>query len=147
MNNREETPQVEALLKKAIPIVWYGLLVGYIAIAAVFYFLIPDMKIGDEVPAEYENHLFIAGVLSGVAVVFYRRYVGELLRSNSSLPDDEFWNLVKAKMIPGIAMAELPFFIGGLPAYLLYGSKQTYLILAAFSLILFFVVKPPSERL
>jgi len=146
MNNHEGESHVADQLKKVISIVWYGQLVVSIGIYAFFYFVIPDMKIGGGVPAEYDNYLFIAGVLSGAGALFYKRYFGELLRSNRSLPDDEFWNLVKVKMMPGIALAELPFFIGGLTTYMLFGNQQAYLILGVYSLTLFFVVKPPTEK-
>jgi len=145
MNNREEVTSMAGQLKKMISILWFAQLVVGISIIAVLFFVIPNMKM-NSLPPEYEIYFLIGGLLSGAGALFYKRHIGELLRSSRSLSDDEFWNLVKTKMMQGIALAELPVFIAGLPAYMFYGNQQNFLILAAYSLILFFVVKPPTER-
>jgi len=144
MSNQEEVTYSPEQIKKTITMVWLGQVVGFVAIVVAGYFYFPLIEMHKRFP-EYNYYFLLGGLLSGMATFFYRKHFNEVLRSNRNLPGDEFWALVKEKMQPGIGLAELPFFVG-IPAYMLSGSQQTYLILGAYSIALLFMAKPPTTK-
>ncbi len=120
--------------------VWASLLFSNPLIWALLYFAKQDLQMG--LPPDYAYFILVAGITAGVAsMVLHKRFAAAVNAPTTKL--DEYLNKVLASMVIGMAVSEIPFFMG-LLGWMIGGFVQTATLLAIMSFLLQLRFKPPK---
>jgi len=93
-------------------------------------------------PPDYAYFILVAGITAGVAsMVLHKRFAAAVNAPTTKL--DEYLNKVLASMVIGMAVSEIPFFMG-LLGWMIGGFVQTATLLAIMSFLLQLRFKPPK---
>lgn len=131
---------------QVLGIIWASMMVSPLLIAAVVYFGAADMAGIGGLPAGYEGWFLAGGLTSGLATLpMLRRFRQAAEQPRGTPRDSEDWQRVSAAMMTGLAVAELPFFVG-FTGYLVGGYTQAGVILLIVTAVLQSRFKPPSAR-
>lgn len=120
-------------------------MVSPLLFAALVYLMAGKADIGG-LAAGYETWFLAGGLVSALASMPMRQRFRRAVEQPRGTPRDAaYWQRVATAMMPGLAVAELPFFIG-FAAYIVGGYTRTAAILLLLSMVLQSRFKPPSPK-